>query len=293
MTLFGLASLALFAARNPNSPWAPAEWRLDLNIGREDGTWMPEEWAESGARLSFSVDALIESEYCSMRDDEMDFMGPNALRLNVLEDPSFISSEGEEFIAMPEEGAWKLRLPKRKGAAGTLRFWMDTEAAPELGDMVAARRNDVILPAERLYCMAKCWREPDLIIGSRKIKPFEVAAREAQQRLDDQLSHQSGDRRLDGTNPVDTAMASLSMAKLVKDRDDRVRELKEAERTLPRNAEKLPLGRWPGTTEKLAIARGTIAVKRGKLLGDEFHVIGKWSAVPVLQQAGVLEERQQ
>lgn len=141
--------------------------------------------------------------------------------------------------------------------------------------------------------MAKCWREPDLLVGGRKIKPLEVAAREAQQRLDDQLSHETGDRRLDGTNPVDTAMASISMAKLVKDRDDRVRELREAERTLPRNADKLPLGSWPGTTEKLAVARGTIALKRRRLLGDEFHIIGKWNAVPILQQAGVLEAEEQ
>lgn len=295
MGVLGLASLFLFAAAPATrSPWAPAEWRLDLDIGREEGTWMPEEWASSGARLSFSVDILIESDYAPSekdRDGELKFMGPNAMRLAVLEDATFISSEGEQVVSLPEEGAWKLQLPKTKGAAGTLRFWFEAEQDPDLPEGVAARRNDVTLPAERLYFMAKCWREPDLEIGSRKMRPIEMAAREAQQQLDEQLSHESGDRRLDGTNPLDTIAGSMNMAKLVKARDDRVQELREAERKLPRNAGSMPRGPWPGSTDDLAIARGTVAVKRRTLLREEFHIVGKWKAVAVEQDAGVLEQQ--
>lgn len=106
---------------------------------------MPDEWASSGARLLFSMDTLIESEYCSktQRDGELEFMGPNALRLSVLEDPSFVSKDGEEVIGVAEEGGWKLQMPKRKGAAGILRFWVDAEAL--VGDDIAAQRNDVVL----------------------------------------------------------------------------------------------------------------------------------------------------
>jgi hypothetical protein len=279
MTFLGLASLALFAT---SSPWAPAEWRLDVNIGREEGTWMPDDWATSGGRLMFSIDVMVESDYAEQREAELNFMGPNGLRLSVLEDPCFISSEGEQFIGMPEEGAWKLQMPKRKGTAGTLRFWVDAEPAPDLAEGVAAERNDVALPAERLYFMAKCWREADLLLASRKMKPVEQAAREAQQKLEEQLSHDTGDRRLDGKNPVDTLAGSIYTAQLVNKRDDRLRALKEAEETLPRTADKLLLGAWPGTTEKLAISRGTVAVKRKKLLREEFHVVGKWKAVPIL-----------
>lgn len=34
-------------------------WRIVLNVGRERGTWMPDEWAASGARLSFPLDVTF------------------------------------------------------------------------------------------------------------------------------------------------------------------------------------------------------------------------------------------
>jgi len=252
---------------------------------------MPDDWAPSGARLSFSVDVLIESDYAEDRDGELKFMGLNAMRLAVLEDPVFVSAEGEQVVGLPEEGAWKLRLPKQKGTSGKLRFWFDAEQDPDLPPGVAAARNDVTLPAERLYFMAKCWREPDLEAGSRRMRPIELAAQEAQRRLDEKLSHETGDRRLDGTNPLDTIAGSMNIAKLVKERDDRAYELREAEKKLPRNAASLRLGPWPGTTDDLAIARGTVAVKRQTLLGEEFHIVGKWKAIPVKEEAPVVEQQ--
>ena len=33
------------------SPWSPAAWRIQLDIGREVGTTMPEEWAASKNKL--------------------------------------------------------------------------------------------------------------------------------------------------------------------------------------------------------------------------------------------------
>lgn len=296
MGVLGLASLVLFAAPSapPRSPWAPAEWRLNLDIGREEGTRMPDDWASSGARLSFSVDVLVESDYAPAEQDrhgEPKFMGPNAMRLAVLEDATFISSEGEQVVSIPEEGAWKLQMPKKKGTSGMLRFWFEAEQDPDLPEGIAAKRNDATLPAERLYFMTKCWRKPDLEIGSRRMRPIELAAKEAQRRLDDKLSHESGDRRLDGTNPLDTLAGSVDMMKLVKVRDDRVQELREAEEKLPRNAASMPLGPWPGSPDDLAIARGTVAVMRRTLLREEFHVIGKWKAVAVEQDAAVVERQ--
>jgi hypothetical protein len=267
------------------SPWSPAEWQILVNIGREEGSWMPETWATSGARLSFPMDVMVASDYnTAEKDKECEFMGGNSMRLVVLEDPTFVSSDGEQFIGIREEGAWKMQMPKQRGTAGTLRFWVDVEQADGLSQGVGALRNDVTLPAERIFFMSKCWREEDLKIAARKMKPYETAAEEAQRKVEEQLSHETGDRRLDGTDPLETALGTISMAKLIKDRDDRMRELREAENTLPRNAERLKLGFWPGTDEKLAIGEGTIAVKRKKFFGDEFHILGKWRAIPILQK---------
>lgn len=128
--------------------------------------------------------------------------------------------------------------------------------------------------------MAQCWRETDFQKGKQRIKPLEQAAREAQERLERQLNHESGDRRLDGKDIVDTLAGSFSMAQLVMDRDNKLRDLREAERTLPGKLVSLP-GHWPGTTEPFVLARGTLAVKRKKLLREEFHIVGKWRAAPL------------
>ena len=40
---------------------AGTSWRLSLNVGREPGTWMPKEWAASGARLAMPIDVHFSS----------------------------------------------------------------------------------------------------------------------------------------------------------------------------------------------------------------------------------------
>ena len=41
-------------------------------------------------------------------------------------------------------------------------------------------------------------------------------------------------------------------------------------------------GPWPGSTEGLVVAPGTIAVKRktGFFGAEEYHIIGTWTAMP-------------
>lgn len=282
------------------SPWAAAEWRLDLSIGREPGTYMPEDWGASGGRLLFSVDCLITSENVATTDrEESSFFGNRkAHQMTILEDPTYITSQGEQFISMPENGgAWSLQLPRQKGQAGTLRMWLDLEET--LPNGLAAQKNDVTLQAnDRLYLTAKCWRESDFEVGRMKMKPIERALVRAQERLDSTLSHETGDRRLDGTNPLDTVSASIDMAVLVKDRDDCIQALREAELIYPRQADGVrsnggvASGHWPGSTEELIVSsEGAVAVKRKKLFREEFHIVGKWKASPVAkkeQQAGAV-----
>jgi hypothetical protein len=139
-------------------------------------------------------------------------------------------------------------------------------------------------PNERLFFVTNCWREEEIEAGLRRFRPLQVNLDEAQAYIEKQLSHDSGDRRLDGTNPIDTAMASIDMAVLVKARDDCLQKLKDAERTLPAPTIKLSApGAWPGTTERLVVAPGTIGVKRKKGIfsAEEFHIVGTWTATPL------------
>jgi hypothetical protein len=255
---------------------------------------MPEEWGASGARLAMPVEVLVESEWCDEEDREFMQGSGKCDRLSVLEDPVFVSLEkGQQTVRFADQGGWRIatRRAGKAGDAAMLRFWLDV--------VDTAIRNDVTVKArERLYCTANCWREQEFQQGLRRFRPVQAALDDAQQTIDQRLSHETGDRRLDGTNPVDTVKASIDMAVLVKNRDDRLFELREAERKLPSTSTmqlSMP-GHWPGTTEKLIIAKGKIGVKRraaGFLGGEEIHILGTWTATPLEGVSEFYEEEEE
>ena len=92
-----------------------------------------------------------------------------------------------------------------------------------------------------------------------------------------------GDRRLDGTNLVDTAMGSIDMGILITKRDEARFRLSQAELKLPSSDTVLP-GSWPGSTEPLYIAKGLIEIKESQLLSETYRTIGTWTATPVQSQ---------
>lgn len=292
IALLIILSVLLICTTNPNSlsdafstpsPWASAEWRLTLNIGREKNTEMPEKWGASGARLVLPVDVTIESESWSGPPDDWG-VGKSGGSLSVIrpiKDARYINANGEQRVCI-REGGWKISSPAKSGNknsggghASTLQFWLDIESE--------ATRNDVTLSGnQRVYFGANCWRAPELELGRLAMAPLLGDYEAAQRTLDDRLSHETGDRRLDGTDPLDTMVAYKDMTELVIQRDEMLRRLKEASRTLPRNADRLSKGNWPGSTELLSVAPTEMLIKEKKFFfGEEFLVVGKWEAVPL------------
>ena len=280
----------LVALASSSSPWSPAEWRLLLNLGREPDTYMPAEWGASGARLALPVEVLVESETIDVGKERSFLTGNKCYCLSVLEDPTFVGPSGEETVRLGDTGGWKIasRRTGRPGDAGVLRFWLDL--------VDRAVRNDVSIDAgERLYCTANCWRESELEAGRRRIQPLVQKYQEAQERIDQRLPHETGDRRLDGTNPVETVKAYADMAVLVKNRDDRLQELRDAERKLPSPQLELSKpGRWPGTTELVVLAPGKVVVQRRNAFGvEEFYIVGSWTATPLEGVSEYYEEEEE
>ena len=275
-------SLVLFAhscsAFSAPSPWSSASWRIEINFGREVSTEMPEEWGASGARLALPVSVIVGSDAIPKHSIDPT-IGNGAMSIEPFgggKSSTYINSRGEQTVEI-SGGGWKIELPKGgKGLASTLKICLDLESELE--------RNDVAVSPDRLYLFAPCWREEEYHRGKAAMTPIVAAAKEAQRVLDEQLEHEGGDRRLDGTDPIDTIAAYKDMAQLVADRDEKKRRRREAEKVYPRESDDdSRMGHWPGSTEPLVIGRGNVLIKRRRLFGEEFLVIGRWSAVPVQQ----------
>jgi len=263
------------------NPWSASEWMIRINFGKESSTEMPihPKWGESGARLVLPVPVLIESDAIERKSIDT-VIGNGAMLIKPTGFPvTYINLKGEQSVAI-DDGGWKIDLPRdggRKGLASTLKVCLDLRTKLE--------RNDVIISPDRLYLFAPCWREEEYRRGKTLLVPIVAAAQEAQRVVDEQLSHDSGDRRLDGIDPIETALAYKDMALLVADRDEMKRRRREAEKVYPRDKDKMILGAWPGTTEPLAIGRGMVLIKKKKLFGVELQVVGRWDAVPVVNPA--------
>ena len=280
-----LSRVSAFSAPNANvnSPWKAASWQFVLNIGRESSTTLPEEWGKSGARLFLPVELLAESD--RLPDAQQDpLLGRGSNRLSVVEEAAvtYVTENGEQSVPILS-GGWKLRLGRKKGHASLLRFWLDVGSSSSGDGNIVAQKNDVTLQAnERLYFAALCWRQAEYALGRQKLQPLLEAYERSQSKIEQQVDHDQGDRRLDGTDALETLAAYKDMAGLTLDRDDKRRQLQEAQEYLP-PPEPLQFGNWPGSTELMAMKTMEVFVQRRKGIfpGEDYHLIGTWKAKPL------------
>ena len=124
---------------------------LAVEVGRIPGTAMPAEWAASGAKLGFTLEVGF-TDNAEQITKEM--LGGDALMGNKLQtviplkQPSFISLSGSEFIDV-EPGAYGCQMQNRESDLHALRWYLNFPNG--------AKRNDVELPAERIYFLCRCW----------------------------------------------------------------------------------------------------------------------------------------
>ena len=134
--------------------------------------------------------------------------------------------------------------------------------------------------------------------------------------LEEQLNHETGDRRLDGNDLLETIGGYKNIAALVMERDERRRRWKEVEGVLPKiSGSSIKIGRaaaieqllndekrwgqWPGDTELMTVERGVVLAavsakeKKKKSMfvpwmqdsnSEETVVVGKWTATPLFDE---------
>ena len=153
-----LAALQPYALLEPPRCPIHSAWKLSLNIGREDGAQMPEQWGVSGARLPLSLDVCFEAlDRPSSEHEEESVLVPFPqeeqlhFRLRPLTPAKFISMRGEEHVPVKAMGAANIAPVPYATTSGmhTVRWWLDFEAVAE--------KQDVELPCGRIFFFTRGW----------------------------------------------------------------------------------------------------------------------------------------
>ena len=131
--------------------------------GRDDINFAP---VHTGSKLGLPLDIKFTSSACTditMRNEPL-LLGtatppstnsPSILSVEPLSTPKFVTLTGQKTVKV-NAGAYACELSHPLTKQYFFRFFLDF---PE-----SATRNDVTLPAERIYFMSSCWTSEDNII---------------------------------------------------------------------------------------------------------------------------------
>ncbi|KAL3788322.1 hypothetical protein ACHAWO_008551 [Cyclotella atomus] len=223
---------------------------LLISIGRIPGTAMPPEWAASGAKLGFALEVEFTDEPCEyemtkerlLKSDAL--MGTKLLSVEPLNVPTFVSTKGKETIKV-KPGAYGCQIQGLESRQYAFRFFLDF---PE-----GSKRNDVELPAEKIYFLSSCW----LLPGGE-----DSSLERARRRRDDLVTtiRQISDE-------VDQVERQLADANILQ---------REMEKIYPLDSSKV----IQGPNEIIFAKEGVVAVKRFRgTLGtkEQYHWIGTFT----------------
>ena len=166
VTLFLYNCTAIVEALS-SSPLTNTKWKLKLDIGFQQGSWMPKRfpgWAESGARLPLDVDIEFTSQPCPQRES---LVGPkdSTFILKVCNDneggqePStYMSERGQEEVTFTNGGYCIQRptnnIKNSEGSLvkpeGLLCFWLDCPSG-------AKKRDAEVFPNTRIFFTTGVW----------------------------------------------------------------------------------------------------------------------------------------
>jgi hypothetical protein len=147
----GLINENPISSSSPMATLNGMECRVTLSVGREPGTWMPQDWAASGARLSLPLTVRFSEEIVDLGFPSEEALNPSGSRYAkklYCDGGSFVGASGE-VVVKASGGAWATEPSARNPGAQKLNFFIDF---PE-----GAKRNDVTLPAGRVFFSSAIW----------------------------------------------------------------------------------------------------------------------------------------
>ena len=145
------------------SPWKlldnvlddDAEWidyRLYMDIGREEGTWMDPRWGASGKRIEFSLDVRFRTDEPGGMADRPTIEGMVNDNFGGISSPTYVVHTApfarlrQGFDRMKcQEGAYRVDLAKN--GCRTIRFYVRVDGTPEKNSAY----GDISVPHGRLF----------------------------------------------------------------------------------------------------------------------------------------------
>ena len=142
---------------NPSisSPWSVLSeegegvgYRLYIDIGREEGTWMDARWGASGKRIEFTLDIKLRTDKLAEKkaEDRMvkdNFGGKSSQIYSLDSAPKARLRQGFDEMKC-RDGAY--RIDMAKNGVGTIRFYVQVE-----GTSQTSSYGDVSVPEGGLY----------------------------------------------------------------------------------------------------------------------------------------------
>ena len=309
------------------SPWSPGKWKIKLHFKREEGSssnelasdelinkLLGEEWGLD-SQLVLPLEIMVTAELSSKleRDEnniQSSWLGGKATGsikcitqyTSDQDKPyhtTYINDMGQQHVRI-SSGNWRMEPPiplmtspngkTISGQASTLRFHLTIEDA--------IQRNSISFPENQLLLLqSNTFREDQYEDGIRTMFPYQYAKDNAQNMLDAQLDHESGDRRLDGTDLLPLFEGYKDIAGLIWERDEKYRKWKEVEGVLPSvdstrdgvtatfSEDDERWGVWPGDTDLMTVERGIILAvvenKGTRSRNGNTVYVGSWTADPI------------
>jgi len=233
---------------------------------------MPLEWATSGAKLAFPLeveftddppDEYEMSKEQLLRGDSL--MGSNLMSVEVLNEPSFVSTNGREVIKVLD-GAYGCQIQNIASQQYALRWFLDF---PE-----GAKRNDVELPAERIYFLSSCWLADESIL-SRARKRRDTIDNSIQEITQDLETLEKQQQSAGLLQKIGSFKQSIDMV----ERRGKLRaQLEEIDQTYPLDSSKVIRG--PKSSNIIFAKEGMVAVKRFRGVGgtkEQYHWVGTFT----------------
>ena len=257
------------------SPLAGTQWKLNLDVGLQPGSWMPKRypgWAESGARLGLDIEVEFTSKKSKIGES---LVGPkrDTYELAVTSPQgscSFVSERGQETVEFTM-GGWCVQRPtdniRNAGGslvkpAGLLRFWLDCPSG-------ATRRDVVIMEGTRIYFTTGVWDDEDPNSVQSQDEEYRKVLADIQELTD---STKEIRKESESTSVFQNIMSFRNLVDNSKD-FDRLKALKEKyERELP------PVGASVAPNGVQMAPTGSLVIKGNAtpdwLPGSEYLILG-------------------